>query len=372
MLEYDNFVKTHKITSYDELIKIIHGKREWKDFRENYIFRGLKKSTYKLIPSSLRKNKKSDDFSINEFITKSEFKFYLNIDVEEVKKIDKYKEEFESLEDNGIIVFTVDKHENPIETEYSYNIHSFNQLQFKREVYVLLKFLNYSDKIGLRINTNTYIRRWIHNALGYESENYGIWPEPEFYELISLAQHNNLPTRALDWSYDPKIALYFAVEDILNGNESDCILWAFNYKIFEDNYYIEPDKIADFTIYRPEYNINNNLKAQKGLFTFLTTIDYQNLTDSAPFDEALIKLLINGRSDYDKNIYKLDCFRKFKLDTNEKIFHKFIIKGNLKSEILNELYIEGYSKETLFPSYDKVVESIKDRVKLNNKINSRD
>lgn len=200
--------------------------------------------------------------------------------------------------------------------------------------------------------------------LGYDSEVYEIWPEEKFYEIISLAQHNNLPTRALDWSYDPKIALYFSVEDCLINNNCDCVLWAFNYKLFEDHYYNEINKIADFTIYRPEYNTNNNLKSQKGLFTFLTTIDYENLTNCIPFDEAIIKLLIDGRDQFDEHSYKLDCFRRFQINDNEKIFHKFIIKGNLKIRILKELYLEGYSKESLFPSYDKVVESIKDRVIL--------
>ena len=144
----------------------------------------------------------------------------MNTNISEVKKIDEYKNEFEDLDDNNLIALTVDKYNKIASPKYSYNISSFNQLRFKREVYVLLKFLNYADKIGLKINASTYIRRWIHNALGYDSEVYEIWPEEKFYEIISLAQHNNLPTRALDWSYDPKIALYFSVEDCLINNNN--------------------------------------------------------------------------------------------------------------------------------------------------------
>lgn len=99
MFEYESFVKTHKISNYEQLLNILTGKCQWKDFREDYIFRGLKNSNYKLIPSSLRKDENTNDFLINNFITESEFKFYLNTNISEVKKIDEYKNEFEDLDD---------------------------------------------------------------------------------------------------------------------------------------------------------------------------------------------------------------------------------------------------------------------------------
>ena len=52
----------------------------------------------------------------------------------------------------------------------------------------------------------------------------------EFIEVISLAQHYGVPTKVLDWTYDYKVALYFALKDILKdkNNYSDGVLWAFN------------------------------------------------------------------------------------------------------------------------------------------------
>jgi hypothetical protein len=43
------------------------------------------------------------------------------------------------------------------------------------------------------------------------------------WEWLSLAQHHGLPTRMLDWTYNPLVALYFAVEA---NEESDGMLYA--------------------------------------------------------------------------------------------------------------------------------------------------
>ena len=389
-MDYEDYVQIHYIEKYDELLDIIRGKSEWGDLRRNFVFRGMKNTKYKLVPSALRKDEYGN-LNINKYISNEEFKFYLNISYDEVKEIDKIWNEFGSdLSGNGRAVFTINKNNEVDSTQYSEYITSFNELQFKREVYVLLKFLKHADNLGLKINTSPNIRRWIHNATNYTIDNYEVWPKPEFYEIISLAQHNSLPTRALDWSYDYKVSLHFAVQDIINNDTEDCILWAFNYKLFENHYYNDEfddivfkthyhtkdfiflkdefkNYIPPFEIYRPEYNPNNNLKSQKGLFTFVNSVNFKNLNSSKSFDEIIVDILKENIDEY--NHYKIKGFRKFNIEENEKVFHKFIISGDLKKEILKDLHAENYSKETLFPQFDKIVESMKEHVDFEDIIN---
>lgn len=376
-IKYNDIVETHNVESYDELLDIIQGNNGNEDLRRDFAFRGLKKFEYELIPSSLRRDKKTKkNLEINEYIINSEFKYFAQKNIK--IKTDDGEEDgfnFEEIDKNSFLPF------NKSEDNLNHDLYGITQ--FKREIYVLLVFLDYADKIGLKISTSTHIRRWIHNHPNFEKHLDEFWPEPEFYEIISLAQHNGLPTRALDWSYDYNVALFFALEDILNGNHEDCVLWAFNYKLFENNYFddyyhedflLEKFHDMELVIYRPEYNLNQNLKAQKGLFTFWAYKSYEDMADDTQFDKIILDTLIrNSYSEEfgsDKIIYyKFNGYRKFKLNNNKKIFHKIIIPGDLKAKILDELYLEGYSYENIYPNYVGVIESIKNKVKLDKLIN---
>ena len=361
---YDDFVETHEITTFKNLSDIITINDNL-DLRENFIFRGINNIKYELIPSALRYiDEKKENKKINNFILDSEFQFNL------IKQltISNFKDE----EKTGFFHASIDKNEQPISNKPKYTVTSEGELQFKREIYVLLKFLNYADMIGLKIPSNSSIRQWIHNSLEYSDPD-EIWPKSEFYEIISLAQHHNLPTRALDWSYDYKVALFFAVKDILKNSDDDCVLWAFNYKLFEEKN-ITPKNInkkEGLIIYRPEYSINTNLKAQKGLFTFWASNNYIKMDEDTSFDKLITNKIITFKSNNpNKRKFSLNG-TIYEINSKEKIFYKFIIPGKFKARILKELYLEGYGYENIYPSYYGVVNSIKNKVKLEQILNQK-
>lgn len=80
-ITYDDFVEEHQINSYKHLLDIINI-NTGEDIRENFIFRGIKKSSYDLLPSSLRFDEETKDWKINKYIVDSDFVLNINRRVE--------------------------------------------------------------------------------------------------------------------------------------------------------------------------------------------------------------------------------------------------------------------------------------------------
>lgn len=351
-----------EIESYDELVNIICGKHEKNkiDLRENFVFRGLSNVKYELIPSSLRKDK-LNQLEIDEII-ETDKKFWIEVSENEVKE--KHLECYEDDVDyKKRFYIQVDKYGNPTSNKNAKYHVAKNELQNEKEVYILQKFFNYADKCGLKVNANNFTRELIHPLSPIRPELNEIFYD--YPEIISLAQHYGLPTKALDWSYDYKVSLYFAVKDVLsNSNPQNCVLWALNYKLFE-NKLTNNEYIINLNLYRPEYNTNPNLTAQKGLFTFLNHYvgNYESPLDEIISEELKYDLSerIKGEK-YNRHIITVPP----NLTPNDTILYKLIIPKELKAKILNELYLEGYSEEYLFPGYDGVSKHVINEVKLKN------
>jgi hypothetical protein len=48
------------------------------------------------------------------------------------------------------------------------------------------------------------------------------------WNWLAVAQHHGLPTRLLDWTYSPYVALHFATANLSNYDK-DAAIWCVNY-----------------------------------------------------------------------------------------------------------------------------------------------
>jgi hypothetical protein len=140
-------------------------------------------------------------------------------------------------------------------------------------------------------------------------------PENE-WDRLALAQHHGLPTRLLDWSYNPLVALYFAVEDL---PEEDGILFALHAprQVPKADLEKSPFTIPGLMKFNPSIVVPR-LWAQEGLFTVHADLE-QPLTSESRAE------------------WTLEGFR---------------VPAAVKIRIRYELYRSGVHRAALFPDLD--------------------
>lgn len=164
--------------------------------------------------------------------------------------------------------------------------------------------------------------------------------------LIDM-QHYSCPTRLLDWSQSPYVALYFAVNDSF---DLDGALFIWDWRFYKKNYKVifpEQNEIPSTQI----FNFSKN--------DILELIHPVKMNERIVRQQGLFSVSNNILRNHDDLI--ISYAQKANMSSG---LHKLLIPAKLKFDFLARLKTMNISSESLFPGLDGLGKTIKESLLL--------
>lgn len=286
--------------SFDNPVDFLNFLSSWNNDLSGYVFRGHSSDKFELLPSVLR--------SENRHIADYPFG-------------------------------------NKVSGKKNFSNHALMQIQ--SEFTLLRSFYKTADNHGLKVPTSDYLRKYLAGTADYtfitNLKKGDKWIPENLLEVTALAQHYGLPTRLLDWTYDPFVAAHFAFKGAI-FHKGNPVVWCLNARKIADEVNFEPN--FPIKIVTPPYFDNQNLSAQKGLFTHIETeLSAELLKNNMKVDRRPL------------NVFASDLPSKSGLSGNDFML-KIIIPNKFALNAYELLEKHGYGEARIYPGYNGVVKQV--------------
>ena len=174
------------------------------------------------------------------------------------------------------------------------------------------------------------------------------------WNWLSLAKHHGLPTRLLDWTYSPYVAMHFATHNVRDFQQ-DGAIWCVDYR--KTNALLPPplrtileeDEVNIFTT-----EMLNRVATTINQFDSMAKDDFVAFFEPPSLDErivnqfALFSLPSSGRLSLEELLHR-----------REGTYRRIIIPAALKWEIRDKLDQANITERVLFPGLDGLSQWLK-------------
>ena len=168
-------------------------------------------------------------------------------------------------------------------------------------------------------------------------------PGNSIWNWLAVAQHHGLPTRLLDWTYSPYVALHFATAYLRYDVEA--VIWAVNYAKAKDQL---PERLKEAlvdvgaNVFTPEIlepvcaSLNELITLQEKEYVLF--LEQPSLDARIVHQFALFSMMSSATT-------PLDTF----LEANPDLYFRIIIPAHLRWEIRDKLDQANITERVLFP-----------------------
>lgn len=188
-------------------------------------------------------------------------------------------------------------------------------------------------------------RHLIRNFKKYAHKD--IVEKDSLWHWLTMAQHHGLPTRLLDWTYSPLVAMHFATSD-LKKYQCDSVIWKINLEVAHQRL------PADFTSVLKNEGANCfTTELLSKLICHLEEFDHLSQTWMLIFFEpsSLDSRLINQYALFSVMNDPSASLEKW-AEINHDIVKKILIPASLKWEIRDKLDQSNVTERVLFPGLE--------------------
>lgn len=196
----------------------------------------------------------------------------------------------------------------------------------------------------------------LRNFRNYSLRNSVPIKHDSVWEWLAVGQHHGLPTRLLDWTYSPYVALHFATED-LEKYDRDGVIWCVNFMAMKQLLPTDLKQVIDleernvFTVgmlNRVCSNIMELDNLRRGGEDFIVFLEPPSIDDRIINQYALFSMMSNSRA-------LMDDW----LSEHPQYYYRVIIPADLKWEVRDKLDQANVNERILFPGLDGVTAWLK-------------